>query len=259
MDDFCEPPPLLESPDYSIAQSHVFTASDLGLHSILDDIPNTADQDSYSAWVVMASARLLDVPSTTHPCLSYTNDTNSPLHILSIETTPIPGKFFNPSNTAYTLYEPFGGTGAGLHMMLQAGFAIHQYFYSDTCQIASKVIRDRVVFLSNLFPTLLPPSATADMFKLPQDVRQFVRNDFAKATSLHTHQWIIIAGWECKDLSPAGNGEGLKGARSSSFFPLLNIVGWLQLAQKKRPPAYILENVCLAHNHKHPLVSMVLG
>ena len=38
---------------------------------------------------------------------------------------------------------------------------------------------------------------------------------------------IVWAGWECQDLSPAGNGRGLQGLRSRTFFPLQAI--WQQL------------------------------
>jgi DNA (cytosine-5)-methyltransferase 1 len=57
------------------------------------------------------------------------------------------------------------------------------------------------------------------------------------------HADMAWASFPCQDLSLAGGGAGLKGARSSTFFPFWNIVR--SLSETDRAPRLIvLENVC---------------
>lgn len=54
---------------------------------------------------------------------------------------------------------------------------------------------------------------------------------------------LAWASFPCQDLSLAGNGAGLKGARSGTFWPFWRLIE--QLAKERRAPAMIaLENVC---------------
>jgi hypothetical protein len=98
----------------------------------------------------------------------------------------------------------------------------------------------------------------ADTFTaLPQDVTQIDRDVLLAAGAYNTAtsaQWLVIAGWECQDLSPAGDGAGLAGPRSSTFTDLTRIIVLLQLVQPSRPPAYIVENAAMQHNFNHPRV-----
>lgn len=70
----------------------------------------------------------------------------------------------------------------------------------------------------------------------------------ADVTSLTTAELpgqpdLVWASFPCQDLSLAGNGAGLKGKRSSTFWPFWNLVK--QLRQEGRMPAFIvIENVC---------------
>ena len=58
---------------------------------------------------------------------------------------------------------------------------------------------------------------------------------------------LAWASFPCQDLSLAGNGAGLKGERSSTFWPFWNLVA--QLRREDRMPALIvIENVCGALN-----------
>jgi len=63
-------------------------------------------------------------------------------------------------------------------------------------------------------------------------------------------QWLIVGGWECQDLSPAGHSKGLTGSRSSTLSPLVNILATLQRLQQQLPPAYLIENVAMQFNHR---------
>ncbi len=70
-------------------------------------------------------------------------------------------------------------------------------------------------------------------------------------------QWLVVAGWECQDLSTAGKGKGLQGNRSNTFFPLVRIMAELQHLQQPAgpPPGFLIENVAAQHNRRHPNVS----
>jgi hypothetical protein len=60
-----------------------------------------------------------------------------------------------------------------------------------------------------------------------------------------------VAGWECQDLSAAGSGRGLRGSRSSSYFPLRQLVQQLQEACSP-PLGYLLENTAFRYNFNYP-------
>jgi mitochondrial fission protein ELM1 len=66
---------------------------------------------------------------------------------------------------------------------------------------------------------------------------------------------MVVAGWECQDLSPAGQGKGLGGPRSSTFYPLVNLCATLQLLQPSLPPAFLFDNTAM-QTHKDPNISV---
>lgn len=57
------------------------------------------------------------------------------------------------------------------------------------------------------------------------------------------HADLIWASFPCQDLSLAGNGAGLGGARSGTFWPFWNLVKSLR-DEKRKPRTIVLENVC---------------
>eukprot|EP00983_Pelagomonas_calceolata_P000025 737-Pelagomonas_calceolata.AAC.3 len=61
---------------------------------------------------------------------------------------------------------------------------------------------------------------------------------------------LLIAGWECQDLSPAGPNTGLHGKRSSTFYSLLQLVATLRRIRPPHPFAYILGNIATAYHPK---------
>ena len=54
---------------------------------------------------------------------------------------------------------------------------------------------------------------------------------------------LVWASFPCQDLSLAGNGAGLNGARSGAFWPFWNVVRGL-IQDGRKPKAIVLENVC---------------
>jgi hypothetical protein len=63
-------------------------------------------------------------------------------------------------------------------------------------------------------------------------------------------QWLVVAGWPCQDLSPAGKYRGLEGTRSGALQDLVSVLVGLQHLQPGLPPGYTLENVPLQHNFR---------
>ena len=157
-----------------------------------------------------------------------------------------------------TLYEPFGGLCAGLEMCMRAGIRVARYLYSDTDTAARRVAAARINEMLRAHPDLFPPEAVRDTFDaLPQDVLQVDRDTLIAAGACGSgagEQWAVVAGFECADLSPAGGGLGLGGARSgATFHALVRILGTLQQLQQHRPPAYLVENAALQYNFNHEL------
>jgi hypothetical protein len=163
-----------------------------------------------------------------------------------LDTTPVPAAFFAAAlSEGITLYEPFGGLCAGLEMVLRCGMRVRRYIYSDTNLAARSVACWRVQGLGQLYTSQIAPGAFEGMFlSLPQDVRQVRSQQLvdAGAASPDAGWWMVVAGWECQDLSAAGSGKGLAGQRSRTFFDVLRILGTLQQLQPSKPPAFVIEN-----------------
>ncbi len=166
------------------------------------------------------------------------------------------------------LYEPFGGLCAGLDMLLTCGVRVCQYLYSDIDPAAQAVARARVDTLHAQYPHLFPLEASRGAFDLlPMDVRQIGAAQLVRAGAKQGKQWLVVGGWSCEDLSPAGQGRGLRGSRSSNFYDAVRIVGALQQLQPAQPPGFILENTAMQAHFAHqevreqdfPAVCSVLG
>jgi site-specific DNA-cytosine methylase len=111
---------------------------------------------------------------------------------------------------------------------------------TPTQPAARKVATCRVTDLHDRYPNLFPVSASEHMFRaLPQDVTSIDSSALVAAGALNGEQWLILGGWSCEDLSPAGKGAGLTGTRSNNFHDIVRIIGALQQLQPDRPPAFI--------------------
>lgn len=158
------------------------------------------------------------------------------------------------------LFEPFGGLCAGLEAALRNGLRIARYFYVDKNPMTQKVAKYRVEQLLDLYPSQLSKAATEEMMILERDVTQLVKPPYSvqlrELVKWTRNPWLIVAGWECQDLSPAspaGSGKGLKGRRSGTFFPLLHLIAQVQSAHPLGAGrvAHLLENVAMQFNWKH--------
>ena len=170
-----------------------------------------------------------------HPVISIDARPLPPPHVLSIKWTGV------------TLLEPFGGLAAGAEALLRLNVPILRYIYMDISRPAQLVAQQRMEQLSQTYGhALFPKSAWTRAFStLPQDIYKVDSDSLIRAGARDTTQWVVVAGWECKDLSPAGGGQGLEGKHSSTFYPLLQLLGALQQIQKQRPPLFILENTAM--------------
>jgi len=149
------------------------------------------------------------------------------------------------------MYEPFGGMCNGLLSALRCGIVIKRYIYSDTCPNARRCAEQRLKNLSAAFPLQLPQQAISDAFStLPMDVYRVSTSQLAQLCRKHQGSpWLVVGGWECQDLSPAGKCAGLGGPRSRSFYQIVHIIGALQQLAPDRI-AYVLENTAFQHNWK---------
>jgi hypothetical protein len=169
-----------------------------------------------------------------------------------VDTSSCAGTFFTAARRrGITLFEPFGGLGAGLEMVLRHGMRVNRYIYADTSESAPKVMRHRLTLLSGRYPHLLAPGAWEKAFEtLPMDVYDISSAELVGAVQ-QGEQWLVVAGWECQDLSPAGGGKGLKGNRSSTYFQLLRVLDSIQGAAKAKgspPVGYLLENTAFQYH-----------
>ena len=174
----------------------------------------------------------------------------------SIGNRPVGSEFYaEAAQDGLVLVELFGGLCAGLEMVLSAGFSVSQYFYSDISPQARHLSTHRVVALSLRYPGQFPASAyEPTLHQLPQDVRDIGPQHLELAAAGQPFaRWMVVAGWPCEDLSPAGKGLGLAGPRSCTFFDAIRVLGVLQQILH-HPPAYLLENTFMQWPHTAPQV-----
>ena len=162
----------------------------------------------------------------------------------------IGGEFFARAREGVVVVELFGGMCAGLEACLRNGLVVKKYVYVDKAPEVRDVAAFRVATLMAQYPTQLRPGACHQMFSFwPQDVYKVQQQHFQQLQGLGG-PFLVWAGWECQDLSPAGSGRGLQGAHSSTFYPLLGLLKELQ-ALLGPTVGYILENTAMAVQWQH--------
>ena len=171
-----------------------------------------------------------------------------------LDLSPVGRTFYATAHSEHGVVcvELFGGMCAGLEALLRTGCRISHYYYCDKDPAARRIAAHRVNGFRMLYPHLLPEAAVEHTFTaLPQDVYDVTRHDLLALPHGPSDQWVIVAGWECQDLSPAGKGQGLQGPRSRTFYPLIQILQWAQEVCALRP-AHFVENAALEHNFTNP-------
>jgi hypothetical protein len=164
--------------------------------------------------------------------------------------------FFTASQKGVILYEPFGGLCAGLEMIIHCGIPVNKYLYSDIDPIAQSLAQVRIETLHIQYGALFPSRAFKSPFALPQDINLVTSDNLLRHGAYDQDaQWIVVAELECQDLSPAWQGKGLTGPRSSTFYPLIHLCSTLQLLHPTLPPAFLFENTAM-QTHKDPNISV---
>eukprot|EP00877_Chromochloris_zofingiensis_P012904 jgi/Chrzof1/7868/Cz02g39130.t1 len=174
-----------------------------------------------------------------------------------LNTSCVNGKFFtSASEHGVVVLELFGGICAGLEMALRNGLTVSRYIYCDYNSIALKAAQHRVDVLACQYPSQLSLPAIQDAFvSLPLDVTHITPLMLRQlAAKYDSYPWLVVAGWPCQDLSPAGLGAGLDGSRSRLFFTMLDIIGILQQLCLPHGIAYIIENSAMQYNYKSTAV-----
>ncbi|GAX86477.1 hypothetical protein CEUSTIGMA_g13886.t1 [Chlamydomonas eustigma] len=191
---------------------------------------------------------LSSVPSSTPTTLQFTEDKNG-FTYSSINSQPLPSSNVHSAfHGGVTILELFGGMVSGLDCILRNGVHVHRYYYCDKSPSARRVAANRLNELSMRYPHQFPFEAWSTAFTaFPQDVYKITEQHLISAGCMNESQWLFIAGFECVDLSSAGNRTGLQGNKSDTFYPMLNILGMLQSLQHSLPPIYLIENTAVQH------------
>ncbi|KAK3238172.1 hypothetical protein CYMTET_51793 [Cymbomonas tetramitiformis] len=184
-----------------------------------------------------------------------------------VDTRVLGRRFFSQAREeGVVCYEPCGGLCAGLEMLLRSGMKVDRYLYQDISPSSRTVARARCTALLRRYPDLISPRAI-EFGALPQDLRDTTSADFIRAGALQGRQWVMVCGFPCQDLSPAGTLTGLDGRHSKLFYEVVRLLSTLQQLQQQRPPGYILENVSpLSHrpgtkirDEVFPYIASVIG
>lgn len=109
------------------------------------------------------------------------------------------------------LFSGIGGFALGAYW---AGLRFDAHYFSEVDDYAIRVYQER-------FPDAVPIG----------DIRSI------RGADLPAGDWIITGGFPCQDISVAGKGAGLEGARSGLWFEYARLIGEL------RPRYAIMENV----------------
>ena len=126
----------------------------------------------------------------------------------------------------------FGGMGAMLEGILRTGLRVISYRHCDIDNIATQVMRHRLVGLMMQYPSQLSTEATSDTFDtMPTDVQDIKTTQLEELVQqMITTQAVIFvaAGFPCQDLSAAGGSpKGLSGSRSGLFYPTVELIAEL--------------------------------
>jgi transposase InsO family protein len=222
-------------------------------------------QKAKSAVLAAADKLVAAKPVDTHPII--VNEPKGPdqhgVHETTAIDTSIVTDTFMPAaqGDGITLWEMFGGMGAGLEMVLRNGFKVRRYLYSDISPDAQEVMKHRLIQLAAKYPQQIDEWATERAFiDLPMDVLKVTTADLLKAGIRDGSQWMVVAGWECQAFSTAGLGLGLDDptGKADTYFAAKRVIGSMQqLLKNHLPLGYILENAPMQFNQRHLHISQV--
>lgn len=207
--------------------------------------------------VAIAQPQLQQLPAPPRGAAVHLDpmDANGIRATKAVDTTYQPNWLLHAGPQGINLFEPFGGLCAGLEMCLRNGYVIRRYYYADTDPAAQAVARHQVNRLAITYPAQLTLDVLLHMFQLPQNVKMITSTHLTAMLQGTEEPWLLVSGWECQDLSPAGSLRGLAGKHSSTYYDLLFIVGAMQQLCGAHRFAYLLENTAISHNFRSPAIS----
>ena len=187
----------------------------------------------------------MDLEEDAFACLPIQELSTTPIRLL---TRPRAKELAGAIMSGVALLELCGGICTGLEAALRNGLVVQRYVYADKDKQAQLVAKHRVRHLQKNYPGLFPEVAAHQAFNhAPMDILTWDDYSLDNLGIEDPLQWMIIAGPECQDFSPAGANKGLSGARSQVFMQVLRIVDAFQ-ARAVTQPLYIVENAAMQHN-----------
>lgn len=217
-----------------------FLADSSSMHTPSQSVIHASEMHRRIAAVV---ASIKHVPSAASGMLpvykSVVGDTtrDRPLETYRINSTTVDMDLHTPT----CVIELFGGMAAGLEAALKMSIPISNYLYCDLGSVPRHLMSHRLHTLAAEYS--LGANAVEHTFTLlPQDVYAITASTLHKVVALQPKQILVVAGFECQDLSCAKvQGQGIHGPKSRSFFQLLHILGTLQQLARCTV-GYIVEN-----------------
>ena len=149
------------------------------------------------------------------------------------------------------VYELYGGTAAGLDMLLKRRCKVRKYYYCDTSDDARSVVRNRLQEYARQYPAQVNSDTFRDTFTLPQDVAQLSMKHISR-TELGTFPTMLMAGPECQPFSTAGRMRSFDDPRNQSLLAFCSLFTKMSksFALTTVPFGYLIENVNMQHNWK---------
>ena len=95
--------------------------------------------------------------------------------------------------------------------VVRNGVRVHRYYNYDISKPEQLVARQRIQVLPQQYPHQLPQNAMTQWDTLLMDVTTITSRHMHTASGGQPHQWLVVAGPECKDFSPVGYSLGWDG------------------------------------------------
>ncbi|KAK3269137.1 hypothetical protein CYMTET_22402 [Cymbomonas tetramitiformis] len=145
-----------------------------------------------------------------------------------VDTRVVDADFYREAREeGVTCYEPCGGLCAGLEMLLRNGVKVNTYLYQDISMVSQAVARARCLSLQHRYPHLLAPGAIK-LEQLPPNLEHVTAQNLVDAGAQSGERWVMVCGFPCQDLSPAGKLAGLGGRHSKLFYETVRVLSVLQ-------------------------------
>ena len=162
------------------------------------------------AQVGLKAASAAYVGRERHPdVFNVPNDSDDP----TVGDEPVGNEFFKDAEeNGIVLVELCGGISAGLEAVVGNGIKVARYIYADLDPDAVAIAKHRIRMIQMEHPDMISDEALEHTFdSIPMDVNKVTKTQILACSEARLPV-LIIAGWPCQDLSPAGDKRGIKNA-----------------------------------------------